>query len=846
MIENSITTWFGYGCFVALASWSGLQVSRALAWKEAAFGARMPLAFGLALSPFLTGFSVMVPTAILRGASHEIHLAVAGGLLFAMGVFGRGLGVAKGKKLSNAKGGLGVYLLEGFLLMWMGMLGLNAVFLPLIQNDALEYASVGRILFESRDLLSYPAIHPESTSSGFYGPWTHPPLYVALIYLSYVIQGHANEPGLMRLIAPWFLVAAVFALITLGRLASRQTGLLSGILLISTPLLFLGADSALIDALPVAGMVLLLVALVGLQAKQPRYSLTVGSVVGMALWTHSQAILFLPLMAAGLLIQGGLLNLRRTLASVAWAIGAALLVGGGYYLRNYFLWGSLISDSPAVVGIDPSGWQTYFSYARGLDHFFARLQYGLFKGWFCFEAYGPLFWLGIGGIAAFLCSIPRTKLRAVVDEGVARETEIMQVQWTCFIFFITYLLGTAISIIIGSDLMIKNERYLLVMAPVMSIFGGLLVKKGLGSALKQIGDSNAKFFTRDLNLFCLLVAIVTALVAWFYLTVFYRWKDLPFIFFNQSTTEEALSTLQKRSWFYKILSFYPNTALAQANAFLLPKGEPILGLRPADLFYSSQKMTSYLDPSLIYFYSKDEPEKALNELKLLKIRYVQMPDYFTPPVLNSTLSKILGNPNQSDLVYNNHGYQIYKLVQQNRNLKETIDLSPGRMPWTKSIRVRWGGRKSLGALHIFSRPQIDGHSSARFPFFSRDYSTLLSLGKGAALGFNAKLEVPRLSGNSEYRLLLKIKGSGYVTIWIKEFDEYGNMPFEKSVLIGKPIRLGDLILAPGQSEADFQRRFKTLPTTSYVRIGIEHHGMSFIEVEKVTLEKIPPTSFTFP
>jgi hypothetical protein len=72
------------------------------------------------------------------------------------------------------------------------------------------------------------------------------------------------------------------------------------------------------------------------------------------------------------------------------------------------------------------------------------------------------------------------------------------------------------------------------------------------------------------------------------------------------------------------------------------------------------------------------------------------------------------------------------------------------------------------------------------------------------------------------------------------------MPFEKSVLIGKPIRLGDLILAPGQSEADFQRRFKTLPTTSYVRIGIEHHGMSFIEVEKVTLEKIPPTSFTFP
>lgn len=845
MIENSITTWLGYGCFVALASWSGLQVSRALAWKEAAFKARIPLAFGLALSPFLTGFSVMVPTAIFRGASHEIHLAVAGGLLFALGVFGRGLGVANGKKLSDAKRGLGVYLLEGFLLLWMGMLGINAVFLPLLQNDALEYATVGRILFESRDLLSYPAIHPETTSSGFYGPWTHPPLYVALIYLSYVIQGDANEPGLMRMIAPWFLVTAVFALITLGRLATRQIGLLSGILLVSTPLLFLGADSALIDALPVAGMVLLLVALVGLQAKQPRYSLTVGSVVGMALWTHSQAILFLPLMAAGLLIQGGLLNLRRTLASVAWAIGAALLVGGGYYLRNYFLWGSLISDSPAVVGIDSSGWRMYFLYARGLDHFFAKLQYGLLKGWFSFEAFGPLFWLGIGGVAAFLCSIPRARLRAVVDEGVNQETGIMQVKWTCLIFFITYFLGIAVSIIIGSDLMIKNERYLLIMAPVMSIFGGLLVKKMLRLTLNKISNQKQKTFIRDLNLLFLVVAMVTALAAWFYLTVFYRWKDLPFIF-SQNETEEALRPLQERSWFYKILSFYPNTALAQANAFLLPKGEPILGLRPADLFYSSQKMTSYLDPSLIYFYSKDEPEKALSELELLKIRYVQMPDYFIPPVSNSTLSKILGNPNQSDLVYNNHGYQIYKLVKQNRNLKETIDLSPGRMPWTKSIRVRWGGRKSLGALQIFSRPQFDGHSSARFPFFSRDYSTLLSLGKGGGLGFNSKLEIPRLSGNSEYRLFLKIKGNGYVTIWIKEFDEFGNSPFEKSVLIGKPIRLGDLILAPKQSERDFQRRFKTLPTTSYVRIGIEHHGMSFVEVEKVTLEKIPPSSFTFP
>jgi len=842
MNESSVVAWLGYGCLVAISSWTGLQASRMLDWKEEALRVRIPLAFGLALAPFLAGFAVMLPMTFLRGASHGSHVAVACGLLVVSGLLAKGLGLPQGKTLAGFKAGVGVYLLGGYLLLWLLMLAVNAVFLPLLQNDALEYATVGRILFESRDLLSYPAIQPETTSSGFYGPWTHPPLYVALIYLSYIIQGHAHEPGLMRLIAPWFLVTAVYALIALGRLASRQIGLLSGILFISTPILFLGADSALIDALPVSGMVLLLVALVGLQAKQPRYSLTVGAVVGVVLWTHSQAILFIPLMVAGLFIQGGLWKWRLTFVSVAWATGAALLVGGGYYLKNYFLWGSLISDNPAVLAIDASGWQTYFSYARGLDHFFAKMQYGLFKGWVCFEAYGPLFWLGIGGLTAFLYSLPKANLKEVVFQGAAPEAGFLQLQWFCFVSFATYFLGTAASMLIGSDLMIKNERYLLVMAPAMSIFGSLLVEKGARVAWRKITSSKRETVMKDLSFLSLVAATVVGLIIWFGVSVYYRWQYLPLFFYSEKNTQETLISSKKFLWFHHILSFYPNTALAQAYAQTFSQGKLILGLRPADLFYSGQKMKSYLDPSLIAFYLKKDFEEAIEELKMQKILYVQMPDYLFPNVSRTSLHQILADPRHSELVYHNHGYQIYKIAQQERQFTDILDLSPGQVPWTKTCRLRWGGKKALGIFHFFVRPHFGGKSSARFPFFCRDYSTLLATGVGGGLGYNSKMELPRISGDSEYRLLLKIKGNGYVTVWIQEFGEHGNPPAAKSALQGKPVRLGDLVLAPGQSEENFRRRFRTLSSTSYVRIGVEHHGMSFVQVDKVALEKIASSS----
>ena len=57
-----------------------------------------------------------------------------------------------------------------------------AVFVPLTQNDALEYAMVGRVLFDTRDLLSYPVLSLGAGNFGFYAPWTPAPVCFNDIY----------------------------------------------------------------------------------------------------------------------------------------------------------------------------------------------------------------------------------------------------------------------------------------------------------------------------------------------------------------------------------------------------------------------------------------------------------------------------------------------------------------------------------------------------------------------------------------------------------------------------------------------------------------------------------------
>ena len=238
MIETSITAWIWMLAAMFASSGAGLDAGAVCPLVGCSQASRHPARLRLCDRTLSARYTGGARPRGFSGAGHAFHLGVvfAGLLLLCSTVaFSRPLTELE-RSGSHLPIGLWEWVFGGLLAVWVIALLVNTAFLPLIQNDSLEYATVGRLLFESRDLSTYPAIHPELSRSGFYGPWTHPPLYVALIYLMYIFQGHAEIPGLMLWIAPWFALAGTGLVFAFGNLTSRVTGILSALVFISVPL----------------------------------------------------------------------------------------------------------------------------------------------------------------------------------------------------------------------------------------------------------------------------------------------------------------------------------------------------------------------------------------------------------------------------------------------------------------------------------------------------------------------------------------------------------------------------------------------------------------------------------
>ncbi len=458
MIETSPGAWLWWGLAMLLASNATIRFVRFLPWSQQCRSSAAPLAFGLALAPFLLGFISMLALAALANSSHAAHsafifivLALCNLLTFRA--------VPASSPLAKTRYSCGERTMLLLLALFACTLLLNAVRLPLTQTDSLEYATVGRILYESRTLASYPAIHPEQSVSGFYGAWTHPPLYVSLIYAANLLQGHADTPGLMRLIAPWCALLATFLAFAVGSLIDRRTGLASALLFLATPLLLIGAEAALIDPLPVLGISLAFSSLFFFTGSPRRQGTIQGTTLGLALWTHSQAILFPILLIAALGMHYGWRRWKSLTAQLLPFLAVALLVGIWPYMRNYITLGTPVSDSPAIFTLASLYWDDFFRIGRGVDSLTAQIQYGLLKGWFTPEAYGIMFWLMLLGVWHL------------------RNSAHKRLILTALAVVAVYHAGVAASIALGLSQMIRIERYMLILMPCTALIAGFALAR---------------------------------------------------------------------------------------------------------------------------------------------------------------------------------------------------------------------------------------------------------------------------------------------------------------------------------------------------------------------------------
>ena len=851
MINTSPLSWIAMLAIILLASVAGYALSRHLPWLPAARAAGAPGVIGFSLGPFLLGVFTILALGFLPGHSHAVHMTVVvSGLLILVVV---GLFLSGGRRLNELPHvplQPGVFLSSGLLVLWVVMLLVNSIFLPLLQNDALEYATVARLLYETRDLASYPALHPEQSTSGFFGPWTHPPLYVALSYFTQVIQGHANEPGFMRLIAPWFAICSTLLIVVLGSLVSRLAGLISGVIFLSTPLLFAGANSALLDALPVLGIALIAAFLICIEAKPSVRGLLAGCVAGLALWTHSQAILFLPLALTIIVLQNGMTRWRISVIEAAGFCAAAFALGAWWYVRNLSIFGSFISDNPAVFALPVLDWPAYFSYARGLNNWAAVIQYGLFKGWFSLEAFGWVFWLMLPGMVIGIKHACQPTLRATFGLGgrqvLAPERQVL---WVSIALVAAYLAGVLVSIFAGLDLMIKNERYMLVILPFVSLLGGYILYVALRHGAMFIVKRSKKFIKKDLLILLMIIFIIFLIIQFIVLGVYYRWQKAPDkIIINEYDLPEVIEYKQQeidKSVLQLHLEKFPNTALMLWARENLPEDALVLSLRPADMYYARRKMVSYLDERMLPVYRERSPLQAARMLRDLGITHLHIPNYGLPVGYNSVIDQIVADPSLTQLIHSVCGTQILRLLPTSMNGEEVIvldkiDFTPGRKDWTRYINFIFGGRKALGALPMFEQTLTDeGKSSVRWaiPLLQRDFSTIIVNGYGTPLTNTDRSDaLLSVRDGAEYRVTFDLEGDAFVKLWMIQIDD--NNELLSCAPLNLTNRISEFVLSESNKSQKFSKRFITLPDAVKVRFAIEHLGHSRIRIRQALLEHL--------
>lgn len=798
---------------------------------------------GIATAPYLLGLAGIAALTILPGSNQSIHLAVILTILgipifYVRSFISRQIAYLREDRRSTEALSFSFdeRLIMALIAAVATALCVDALVMPTVQNDALEYLMVGRHLFESRTLASYPILDGEIANSGFYAPWTHPPLFVAMIYVFNLVQGTADAPGVAKLVAPWFLLSSSGLIYVFGRMRNRRTGLLAALFVLSTPLLYMGAGSGLIDALPVSGAAMVLVALVfflkSSSENEKLSAMVLGIALGLSLWTHSQAVLLLVLVGLIVVLSevlkgrtpfSGTLMLRLL---IVFFVAGILAVWP--YAKNVRLFSSPISDNPLVFAMPELNWAEYFRMTRGIETLREKIQYGFFKGWFFPEAYSFIFWLMLPGLGFVLYHLVRN------PRGSGGRATWESIMWVAGLTIATYMAIVAVSIVIGIDLMIKNERYLLILIPSCAVLAAWVLDAAGGIAQRR---QSANVWLRCLaGIFLLGTTLAFTYQSYTVLTHKSRTFQVGFSNWSSSIDEKL------RYW----PPFHAMRFLAESE--LIPQNALVLSMKPADMYYSKHKMVSYLDPRLLEFYREKSDAVALKMLEAIGITHVHVPNYSIPPIYNSVLNSLMADGRRFRLLRSEGGNQIYEIVSQAQTsegsggkpgIKKTLSFGIGDKPWLVSKVSFLIGRSVV--LSRSSQSEVVGQESEE-EAASLWYEVQTTLISGVEADRDSWIEV---SENSEYELLFELKGCGLVGIFLFQYDYKGDLI--NSFSLGKKgisvsfdwwNRVTEVLLASQTDDSKkIVHRFITLPGARWVRVGLSHKGPSELKLRHAEIRR---------
>jgi len=602
-------------------------------------------------------------------------------------------------------------------------------YFPLTQNDGLEYVQAAKVLFDSFSPADYPILNSSETKSGFYAPWTHPPFF---IYLSIAFNSlNSFDPiVILSRIGPfWFYILTGLVLNKSYRLIFNRPTDLGLWLLFIVPLSFLGACFGLIDGLVIFGSSFILYSFIATEVLSIKSIVRIGVVMGLSMYSHSQSLMF-PLLffAPFLLIFRNKYSLVLLVKKyVAIGLISALVISP-VYIWNYFVYGTIVSDSPTIFALKELNFHEYFTIGRGVGSLSSKIIYGFLKGFTSLESFNVIFFLWMCGFIVHL-----KKRRKGVDTN---DTLAL----AAFLPPLIYMLLALVTVFLDIDVMIKNERYFLIILPQVVLGSAYFLECILDFFKDRLSQNNIiKYVKAPLGILFLLNVLVIA----------YH----PMLKLGLKPTEIFTPVIKKLD------KWSNHGVIEKINS--IENDKLIYTFIPADMHYSSKKMLSFLDARCAPIYLAKNKKELLKELKKLNVGYLHVPNYSFPTIYNTKIPHLLMDEEWITLAHESNGFKLFSINGQKDDNKKNIERHKIDAKNLSTINklLNIGGRKNLTTIKIGETE----NSENLMNIFEREFIT------------EYEFERIPISKKAVHYIDVKISGRGLHKVKLKFYDDKGNV-----------------------------------------------------------------------
>ncbi|MCR4523801.1 MULTISPECIES: hypothetical protein [Bosea] len=492
--------------------------------------------------------------------------------------------------------------------------------MPFFENDSIEYMAVAKNIFQQASLSGYPIT--TAAENGLFAPPSHPPAYHMYIVWGYHWLG-AESFLPARLLVLYCLIStmALVAIAVPDRRPIAVTGAM--ILLIASPLYVTMIVGYHIDPLRLTAFIAAAVAVASLIEKPTTTQAAfTGGLLGLAAFAHSIGILAIAFGGASWLLLGPPDRFRNL--RIPLIVGmAALLVGGLHYFRNLYLFGTPIHDSVPIWDMPEIDFYTDQRYRRDLMTVTDRMAFGLFRGFTELPQFSLLFWLLVPGLWLVL-----RKWRA------AKPVSKVFAVWIC-----CYFLMAGLTILLRTDLVIKNARYMMTLVPLAAV----LAAPALATAL-----------TRGRWLRISTTALLLIFPGWMLLQSAARLSNLG--------SRVDLATIGERAPIYRASDRFPGAPLYRYIESHLKPGERTLVFRQADFtLYGTGPWLDNFDNAVEPLYRMTDVAEAHAWLRARNIRFILLPNYHWPTYSRTVVSDLIADQTLVDEIGNHRGYRLFAL-----------------------------------------------------------------------------------------------------------------------------------------------------------------------------------------